>query len=111
MDALEAAAREERISNLESIMMYTMDRKSTETSSKKVRKGKARNFSKMLVSKDDQESSSSDEQSPEESSEESEQEKKPKRKHSKKPKKLRKNKLPEEKKYGTLDSFIKSLGK
>lgn len=111
MDALEAAAREERISNLESIMMDMMDRKSTDTSSKKVRKGKARNFSKTLVSKDDQESSSSDEQSPEESSEESEQEKKPKGKHSKKPKKLRKNKSPEEKKYGTLDSFIKSLRK
>ena len=111
MDALEAAAREERIANLESIMLDMMGRKSAETSTKKVRKGKARNFSKKVVSEDGLQSSSSDEKSQEESSEESEQEKKPKRKHSKKPKKPRKNKSPEEKKYGTLDSFIKSLRK
>ena len=111
MDALEAAAREERIANLESIMLDMMGRKSAETSTKKVRKGKERNFRKKVVSEDDLESSSSDEKSPEESSEESEQEKKPKRKHSMKPKKLRKNKSQEEKKYGTLDSFIKSLRK
>ena len=57
MDALEAAAREERIANLESIMLDMMDRKSAETSTKKVRKGKARNFSKKLVSEDHLESS------------------------------------------------------
>ena len=111
MNALEAPAREERIANLESIMMEMMDRKSTETSTNKVRKGKARNFSKKVEPEDDLESSSSDDKSPEESSEESEQEKKPKQKHSKKPKKLRKNKSPEERKYGTLNSFIKSLRK